>query len=145
MNKELIDRRLRAMGKKLGIHLHPHRLRHTAATELINAKCELTTIQKVLGHKSLDTTLRYARAHDQTVADSFYAAMERVDERLAIESDEEAEDDASLCPEDVKVQVLDWIEKLAGEGLAPADRRLVAESLKQALFRDLPGAGLPAG
>ena len=65
--------------------------------------------------------------------------------RLAIESDEEAEDDAPLCPEDVKVQVLDWIEKLAVEGLAPSDRRLVAESLKLALFREVPGAGLPAG
>ena len=53
--------------------------------------------QKVLGHKSLDTTLRYARAHDQTVADSFYAAMERVDEKLAIESDEEAEEDVPPC------------------------------------------------
>jgi hypothetical protein len=144
MNKELIDRRLRALGKRLGIRLHPHRLRHTAATELINANCELTTIQKVLGHKSLDTTLRYARAHDQTVADNFYAAMERVDEALAIESEEVVED-APLCPEDVKVQVLEWIEQLSCEDIAPADRRLAAESLKRALFRDLPGAGLPAG
>ena len=140
MNKELIDCRLRAIGKKMGIHLHPHRLRHMVATKLINAKCELTTIQKVLGHKSLDTTLRYARAHDQKVADSFYAAMERVDEKLAIESDDEAEEDEPLCPEDVKVQVLDWIEKLAGEELSPADRQLVAASLKRALFD-----GLPAG
>ena len=138
MNKELIDRRLRALGKTLGIKVHPHRLRHTAATELINANCELTTIQKVLGHKSLDTTLRYARAHDQTVADSFYAAMERVDERLAIESEDEALEDTPLCPEDVKVQVLDWIERLAGEELSPADRQMIAESLKQALFGGLP-------
>ena len=113
-------------------------LRYTAATVLINAKCELTTIQKVLGHKSLDTTLRYARAHDQTVADNFYAAMERVDEALAIESEEEPVEAAPLCPEDVKVQVLDWIEKLAGEGLAPADRQLVAASLKRAMFDGLP-------
>ena len=140
MNKELIDRRLRAIGKKLGIHLHPHRLRHTAATELINAKCELTTIQKVLGHKSLDTTLRYARAHDQTVADLFYAAMERVDEKLAIESEDDMLDDAPLCPEDVKLQVLAWIEQLSWEELSPDDRQMIAASLKRALF-----GGLPAG
>jgi integrase len=145
MNKELIDRRLRAIGKRLGIRLHPHRLRHTAATELINANCELTTIQKVLGHKSLDTTLRYARAHDQTVADNFYAAMERVDEALAIESEEGQLEDAPLCPEDVKVQVLAWIEILAKVDVSHNDRQMIAASLKRALFRDLPGGGLPAG
>ena len=124
-------------------------LRYTAATELINAKCELTTIQKVLGHKSLDTTLRYARVHDETIADEFYAAMERVEQRLSIEPVEEepGKDAASLCPEDevIKVQVLSWIERLAGEELSPADRQLVAVSLKMALFKGLPGVGLPAG
>ncbi|MEI7848217.1 MAG: hypothetical protein WCK35_20630 [Chloroflexota bacterium] len=39
---------------------------------------------------------------------------------------------------------LGWIERLAGEELSPEDRKLIAESLKRALFRDLPGAGLPA-
>ena len=136
MNKELIDRRLRALGKKLGIHLHPHRLRHTAATELINAKCEMTTIQKVLGHKSLDTTLRYASAHDQTVADSFYAAMEKVEERLAIEPVEE--EAGPLCPEDevVKVptvKIMNWMELLSRPELGREERLEIAESLRQAL------------
>ena len=149
MHKELIHRRLKALGKRLGIKVCPHRLRHTAATELLNVGCEITTIQKVLGHKSLDTTLRYARAYDVTVADSFYAAMEKIEERLAIEPEEEepGRDTAPLCPEDevVKVQVLFWIERLAGEELSLGDRRMIATSLKQALFRELPRVGLPAG
>ena len=146
MHKELIQRRLKALGKRLGIKVYPHRLRHTAATELLNSGCEITTIQKILGHKSLDTTLRYARAYDVTVADSFYAAMEKVEERLAIEPVEEiVEEKDEIIKVQDQAQVLFWIERLAGEELSRGDRRMIAASLKQALFSELPGIGLPAG
>ncbi len=34
-----------------------HRLRHTTATQLLNAGCPVTSIQKLLGHKKLNTTM----------------------------------------------------------------------------------------
>ena len=79
--------------------------------------------------------------------------MERVEQRLSIEPVEEepGKDAAVQCLEDeiIKVQdqaqVLSWIERLAGEELSPADRQLVAATLKQVLFKGLPGVGLPAG
>jgi hypothetical protein len=37
-----------------------------------------------LGHKDLASTLIYARAHDQTVADDYFNAMQRVEERLQL-------------------------------------------------------------
>ncbi len=43
-----------------------HQLRHTHATELINGGVSLPTIRKRLGHKNLQTTLRYAEQTDQT-------------------------------------------------------------------------------
>jgi integrase/recombinase XerD len=43
-----------------------HQLRHTHATELINGGVSLPTIRKRLGHKNLQTTLRYAEQADQT-------------------------------------------------------------------------------
>jgi integrase/recombinase XerD len=43
-----------------------HQLRHTHATELINGGVSLPTIRKRLGHKNLQTTLRYAEQADET-------------------------------------------------------------------------------
>ena len=39
--------------------LHPHALRHTCATELINSGAKLHEVREVLGHKKYDTTLIY--------------------------------------------------------------------------------------
>lgn len=41
-------------------YLHLHDLRHTAATEMVNAGEDLATVGKVLGHKSAASTMRYS-------------------------------------------------------------------------------------
>ena len=46
--------------------------------------CRVTSIQRFLGHKELSSTMVYARAHDQTLAEDYFAAMQRVEERLDI-------------------------------------------------------------
>ncbi len=52
-----------------GIACTLHQLRHSHATELVNAGVSLATIRKRLGHRSIQTTLRYAEQTD-TVADT---------------------------------------------------------------------------
>ena len=84
VSKDLVRERIKAAGKAVGVGVYPHRLRHTAATQLLNAGCRITSIQKFLGHKELSTTMIYARVHDQTVADDYYAAMEQVEKRLEL-------------------------------------------------------------
>jgi integrase/recombinase XerD len=49
-----------------GVTCTLHQLRHSHATELINGGVSLPTIRKRLGHKNLQTTLRYAEQADET-------------------------------------------------------------------------------
>ena len=66
---ELYPRLERNLRDQLGIaaskakirHVHPHIFRHTFATELVDEGVPLETIQKLLGHKGISMTLRYAK------------------------------------------------------------------------------------
>jgi integrase/recombinase XerD len=57
-----------------------HQLRHTHATELVNGGVSLATIRKRLGHKNLQTTLRYTEQSDAT-ADAEMRAWRRKQDR----------------------------------------------------------------
>jgi site-specific recombinase XerD len=60
-------------------HVHPHQMRHTLATQAINRGMSLEAIAALLGHHSLDMTLRYAKIADRTVADEYFAVTEKVE------------------------------------------------------------------
>jgi integrase/recombinase XerD len=52
-----------------------HALRHTFASELLNAGMRLECLQPLMGHTSLDVTRRYARLTDKTREEEYYRAM----------------------------------------------------------------------
>jgi len=52
-----------------------HCLRHTCATELLNAGMRLECVQQLLGHSSIEMTRRYARLTDNTRREEYFRAM----------------------------------------------------------------------
>ena len=52
-----------------------HCLRHTFASELLNAGMRLECLQQLLGHSSIEMTRRYARLTDNTRKDEYFKAM----------------------------------------------------------------------
>ena len=56
-----------------------HSLRHTFASELLNAGMRLEYLQKLLGHTNLEVTRRYARLTDKTRKDEYFKAMQIIE------------------------------------------------------------------
>ncbi|MCX5829514.1 MAG: tyrosine-type recombinase/integrase [Deltaproteobacteria bacterium] len=52
-----------------------HTLRHTFATELLNAGMRLECLQMLLGHRNIEETRRYARLTDKTREEEYFKAM----------------------------------------------------------------------
>jgi len=70
LDRHTVTRLINKAGAAAGLpHIHPHQLRHTLATQAINRGMTLEAIAALLGHRSLDMTLRYANPRElhQTV------------------------------------------------------------------------------
>jgi integrase len=80
LNRYAVQRWITAIARRAGIgHVHPHQLRHTLATQAINRGMSIEAIAALLGHRSLDLTLRYARISNRTVADEYDAVSAKVE------------------------------------------------------------------
>lgn len=63
-----IEHRLRKMGKRLNIpKVHPHKFRRTLATMAIDKGMPIEQLQRLLGHRRIDTTLQYAMVKQSNV------------------------------------------------------------------------------
>ena len=80
LDRHTVTRMINRAGAAAGLsHIHPHQLRHTLATQAINRGMSLEAIAAMLGHRSLDMTLRYAKIASRTVADEYFAVSEKVE------------------------------------------------------------------
>lgn len=94
---------------------------------------KVTSSQRFLGHKEISSTMIYARAHDQNVADDYFMAMERVEQRLDIVPEPVEETKENVVNVLPAKQLLAWVERLALPELCQQERLEIAESLKQIL------------
>ena len=80
LNRYAVDRWVKTIARRAGIgHVHPHKLRHTLATQAINRGMSIEAIAALLGHRSLDMTQRYAKISNKVVADEYAAVAAKVE------------------------------------------------------------------
>ncbi len=76
-----IQKRIEYYARKIRLKVSCHHLRHTMATQLLNAEAELATIQDLLGHNWITTTQRYCKVSNLKVQRDYFKAMEAVTKR----------------------------------------------------------------
>ena len=79
LDRHMIGRIVRRVGRSCGVSVHPHQLRHTLATQAINRGMRLEAIAALLGHRSMEMTLIYARIANRVVADEYQAISAKID------------------------------------------------------------------
>ena len=77
-----IQKRIEYYARKARLKVSCHHLRHTMATQLLNADAEIETIQDLLGHNRITTTERYLTVSNLKVKRDYYRAMEKVLKKL---------------------------------------------------------------
>ncbi|CAK6497715.1 Tyrosine recombinase XerC [Pantoea sp. Nvir] len=74
-----VQKRFAEWGVKQGVasHIHPHKLRHSFATHLLESSGDLRAVQELLGHANLSTTQIYTHLDFQHLATVYDAAHPR--------------------------------------------------------------------
>jgi site-specific recombinase XerD len=80
-------KRLRTWGACCSVRVTPHQLRCSFATLMLNAGASVLTVQALLGHKHVDSTLRYARIYDSTVAADYVRAVRETERHFGLAED----------------------------------------------------------
>ena len=83
LSRRSVQLRLERWGKKIGLqeHVHPHMLRHSFASHLLESSQDIRAVQELLGHSDVSTTQIYTHLDFQHLAKVYDAAHPRAKKR----------------------------------------------------------------
>ena len=73
----VVEKRLALWGRRLGLAVHPHMLRHSFASHVLQSSQDLRAVQELLGHASIAATQVYTHLDFQHLAKVYDAAHPR--------------------------------------------------------------------
>ena len=74
------------LGQKAGVQVHPHQLRDTCGTHLLDSDVEVERVMAILGHSNVSQTLAYSRVNNRKVAEAHERAMNPRLDRLLFDN-----------------------------------------------------------
>lgn len=91
-----------------------HRLRHTYATSLLSAGVSIVSLMKLLGHKRIEMTLRYAKVAPSLLRREYLDAMGAMEKKWKVDDESaQGETTPSLDPVEMISQLRTFAEKAA--------------------------------
>lgn len=79
-----VQKRVEYYARESGVSVTCHRLRHTMATQLLNANADIVSIQEILGHSKIKTTQRYSKLLNLKIQRDYFNTMEVVMEKRSV-------------------------------------------------------------
>jgi site-specific recombinase XerD len=132
MGRRYCQNRLRTYGKRCAVQITPHQLRHSCATLLLNAGAPVLSVQSLLGHEKVDTTLGYARLYDGTIAADYYRAMAGIEQLFALPA-EYSKSETGRLPLSTPAELVALLDSLSRGTLNELQREML-HSLRQGIL-----------
>lgn len=111
--------------------INPHRLRHTYATTLLTGGMNIVVLQKLLGHRAIRMTLRYAEVVPTKITEDYFAALNVLETHRALEVDKNFHPEVTKIGHRKLIADLIFILRNAANGASPKKSNKIEGLIEQ--------------